>query len=252
MIFEAPPSRAQLEKYNDYIVRIRWTTDQLKTLAEKRVGHLFRRQYSSENVFFDDIFKQRVDSRKSVWNYMIERTLMRPRDIINFINEALQKAEGKSAVSKSNFLKGEHTYSDLRLESLRYEWQGTYPGISALLEELVNKPEYFGIAEFTTSTFVDRLWDKMGASEEGQKDSIWISINKSMGENSLVEPIKCVQTTFSRLHLIGAVGLKLSTSSTWQWFHETGKPISEHKIDMQSKVKIHPMLNFSLGLGGKS
>lgn len=248
MIREAPPSRTQLEKYNDYIVRIRWSKNQLWTLAERRINHLFKWKYSSDNVHFDDIFKQKIDGRFSPWNYMLDRTLLRPRDVINFVNEALQKSEGKSSVSKADFLKGEHTYSDLRLESLRYEWQGTYPGIGVLLDCLRNRSPYFGVSEFATSTFVDELWDKIGTNAEGQTDDMWIAISKSISNDSLIEPLHCCQTMFSRLHLIGAVGLKLSSSAAWQWFHETGKPISNHQIDMATKVRVHPMLQFGLGI----
>ena len=251
MIREAPPSRVQLEKYNDYIIRLRWSKDQLWRVAEKRVNHLFKWKYSSENVHFDNIFKQRIDSRTSTWNYLIERTLMRPRDVINFVNEALQKAEGKSSVSKTDFLNGEHSYSDLRLESLRYEWQGTYPGIEILLNLLHNKAPYFGVSEYATSAFIDNLWDKMGTDEEKQKDDIWLKINQSITNKTMIEPIDCCQMVFSRLHLIGAVGLKLSSSSSWQWFHETGKPVPEHQIDMYTKVKIHPMLHFALGISNR-
>ena len=252
MIREAPPSRAQLEKYNDYIVRLRWSKEQLWKLAEKRVNHLFKWKYSSDNVHFVDIFKQKVDSRISVWNYLIERTLLRPRDVINFVNELLQASEGKSSVSKTDFLKGEHTYSDSRLEGLRFEWQGTYTGIGVLLDALRNKPTYFGVSEFATSQFVDHLWDRIGIDEEGQKDDIWRLINESIKTNTLVEPIRCCQIMFSRLHLIGVVGLKLSSSAAWQWFHETGKPIPNHQIDLSTKVRIHPMLYFALGISERA
>ncbi len=252
MIQEAPPSRTQLEKYNDYIVRMRWSKDQLWQLAERRVNHLFKWKYSSENVHFVDIFKQKIDSRASVWNYLVERTLFRPRDVINFVNEVLQKSEGKSSVSKSDFLKGEHTYSDMRLESLRFEWQGTYPGIGVLLDNLRNRPPYFGVSEFATTKFVEELWDKIGTTEDGQRDQMWRAINESIGSNGGIEPIQCVQTMFSRLHLIGAVGIKLSSSDAWQWFHETGKPIPDHQIDMSAKVRIHPMLHFALGISERS
>jgi len=252
MIREAPPSRTQLEKYNDYIIRLRWSKEQLRRLAEKRINHLFKWKYSSDNVHFDDIFKQRIDGRLSVWNYLVERTLLRPRDVINFVNEVLQKSEGKSSISKSDFLKGEHTYSDLRFESLRYEWHGTYTGIGVLLEALRNRPSYFGVAEFATSNFIDQLWDQIGKDAEGQKDDIWRVINKSIESDELVEPINCCQYMFSRLHLIGAVGLKLSSSAAWQWFHETGKPIPNHQIDMTTKVRVHPMLHFALGISDRT
>src|SRR5690606_2451813 len=72
----------QREKYDEYFLRIRWTKEQLWTHVEKRINFLFRRKYSSENVFFYDIFDKKVGSQDT-FDYIIERTLMRPRDVIS-------------------------------------------------------------------------------------------------------------------------------------------------------------------------
>ena len=57
MNLEYPPSQVQLEKNEDYIVRIKWTKDQLWDLVNKRIGHLFRWKYTKANVHFSDVFK---------------------------------------------------------------------------------------------------------------------------------------------------------------------------------------------------
>ena len=247
MVRDSNASRGQLEKYNDFIIRVKWSKDQLWTLMERRINYLFRWKYSSDNVHFNDIFLSQVDGRQSTWNYIVERTLYRPRDIINFVNFALQAAEGKSSVSKTNLLKAEHEYSDLRLSSLKFEWGTTFPGISVILDLLVGKPPYFGVSEFCTSDLVTRLYDKIGETPEGQADPLWQRLHNGLGANATaLEPIAVAQEVFHRLHLIGAVGLKISSSASWQWVYESGRPVQNHSIDTSTKVEIHPMLHFAL------
>lgn len=246
MIRETPTSLGQLEKYNDLIVRIRWTKEQLWSLAERRINHLFKWRYSSENVHFDDVFLSKVDGRLNVWSYIVARTLFRPRDVINFINFALQSAEGKSSVSKNHLLKAEHAYSDLRLETLKFEWSGTYPGISPMLDLLSGMRPYFLVKEFCGEDLVSRLYDEIGSTEAGQRDQLWKSISNSLAGDTILAPLAVVREVLFRLHLTGAVGIKVSSSLAWQWIYETQKPIQLHSIDLDTRVEIHPMLHFSL------
>ena len=58
---------------------------------------------------------------------------MRPRDMISFINECLEVAEGK-VVSWDDIRKAEPNYSRKRLSALRDEWKPTFPGIDEVLE----------------------------------------------------------------------------------------------------------------------
>lgn len=67
----------QREKLEDYFVKIKWTKDDLKQLIQKRIHTLFRRQYTKDDVYFDDIFCGNVKA-KNTFDYMLERTLMRP------------------------------------------------------------------------------------------------------------------------------------------------------------------------------
>ncbi|MEZ0469032.1 hypothetical protein C6W91_21135 [Phaeobacter sp. SYSU ZJ3003] len=118
MNMEYPPSQGQLEKNEDYIVRIKWTREQLWELVEKRIGHLYRWKYTKDNVHFVDLFKTSYDNKKRSWVYIVERSLMRPRDVIKYVNFCFSTAEGKSEISKTDFRNAEKVYSDDRLEAL--------------------------------------------------------------------------------------------------------------------------------------
>jgi Cdc6-like AAA superfamily ATPase len=251
MISNSTASKSQIEKYDDYIVRLKWTKDQLKELAEKRLNHLFKWKYSKENVFFDDIYISRFDGKTSTWSYLHERTLNRPRDVINFVNLTLQASEGKSSVSKTDFSNGEVEYSSQRLQSLKYEWSSTYPGISVLLDLLKGRPRYFDVRELCTSDLTDKIYEKMGMAEEIQSDTLWQMLDRNLEGSSVIDPLNYARVVFHRLHLIGAVGLKTSSLSTWQWIAFSGKPINPDAIELDTKVEIHKMLKYALHLNDK-
>lgn len=249
MKLESPPSRYQLEKYEDYIVRVRWTKPQLRQLAEKRINHLFRRQYSSNNVGFSDIYNERVGGGGAggdTWKYMVERTLSRPRDIINFINFTLQAAEGKATVSRNDFRIGEVNYSNIRYTALLDEWSGTYPAIKPMIELLRAKTSHFEISKFATPDLEEVLYFSIGSSELFQKDSIWNQLERSLAGDAPMASLQYAAIILHRLHLVGAVGLKLDSLSSWQWFHETSRPVTADAITMEAKIMVHPMLKEAL------
>lgn len=248
MVRETPSARRQIEKYDDLIIRLKWSKPQLRELAEKRIGEMCRRQYSSENVGFSDVFKQNPTTKSNAWDYLYERTLRRPRDVINFINLAMQAADNKSAISKNNFLKGEANYSDLRLDTLIHEWSGTFPGIAILLEQLRGLPAYRSASELLHSKFIDDLYDAFGQDSALHSDEIWLRLVNYVNENIHLEPIELCQMVLYRLHLVGAIGLKLREDRPWEWIFDTNRPVAEQQIDETTKFRVHPMLYAALSI----
>ncbi len=66
--------------------------------------------------------------------FMLDRTLMRPRDIISFSNEAITRASGSTRVAWDDIRIAETPYSEKRLLALRDEWKTTYPDIHKVFE----------------------------------------------------------------------------------------------------------------------
>src|SRR5262249_28174410 len=99
----------QTEKYEDSILEIRWTKDQLIKLADMRIREVFRRQYTGREVSFDDIFPYQIDKR-SPKEYIIDRTLRRPRDLIAFVNQSFRTAADKREVSTRLLREAEAPY----------------------------------------------------------------------------------------------------------------------------------------------
>jgi hypothetical protein len=246
MNVDFPPSAVQVEKNEDFIVRIRWTKDQLWSLVERRINHLFKQKYTKSDVHFYDIFKETYDNKQKAWPYILERTLSRPRDAIKFVNFALHTAESRSEVSKANFGTAEQLYSDDRLKALVYEWQPLYPSVSVLLQFLFGKQPNFLISEICTTKFIELMFDRLGVLEETHTDTVWKLIEGHVNSSRALEPIDLAREVFYRLHMIGAVGLKLTQERPWNWTHETLRPVNSAAISIDTRVAIHPMLWLAL------
>lgn len=71
--------------------------------------------------------------------YILERTLMRPRDAILYLNLCVREATGGEKISWGNIHTAEKTYSDERLLALRDEWKDPYLDIDKVLEVFQGK-----------------------------------------------------------------------------------------------------------------
>ena len=113
----------QEEKYESYILDIKWTSQQLTELVQKRVREVYKRQYTREDVTIKDIFpKAKGAFRHHPIEYIIERTLFRPRDVLQYVNECFNVALNRERISWDSIHKAEAVYSLKRLRSLKEEW----------------------------------------------------------------------------------------------------------------------------------
>ncbi|WP_205957927.1 hypothetical protein, partial [Paracoccus salipaludis] len=71
-------------------------------------------------------------------------------------------------------------------------------------------------------------------------------VNDAMSRD--VEPFELASTLISRLHLMGAVGVKYDPGLSYQFFFQTQKPLPTIQLEQSTKVKIHPMLHSALGV----
>jgi hypothetical protein len=94
----------QREKLDDYFVHIKWNKALLKQLVDKRIKSLFRKQYSGGDICFDDVFPYSVGNAPP-FDYIIDRTLMRPRNVIAFVNECLEAAQGSYEVTATTMVR---------------------------------------------------------------------------------------------------------------------------------------------------
>ncbi|WP_256586876.1 MULTISPECIES: P-loop ATPase, Sll1717 family [Pseudomonas] len=113
----------QEEKYESYLLELRWSPKELARLIEMRINEVFKSQYTKQLVNFDDVFpKARKGGGQTAMEFIVERTLRRPRDILQFVNESFAIAADRERISWRSLFAAEAQYSEKRLKSLKEEW----------------------------------------------------------------------------------------------------------------------------------
>ncbi|WP_328639598.1 P-loop ATPase, Sll1717 family [Streptomyces canus] len=124
-------SGGQEEKFRSLVLRMRWTSSELEELVSERIRVASAGSGSQMNSIYD-ILPRTHRARGDAFHYMLKRTLMRPRDIIAFLNEALASSHGDGALTWEDIKNSEEEYSHNRLLALRDEWKTNYPEIDRL------------------------------------------------------------------------------------------------------------------------
>ena len=107
-------------------------------LVNRRVNKLFKSRYTTEDVSIKDILPDKV-GKQPLEQFVCDRTMMRPRDILAYFNMAFAKCGGSSAVSQRDLRSVELEFSADRRRALVDEWRWFYPYIDTLIGFLGNR-----------------------------------------------------------------------------------------------------------------
>ena len=246
VVLETRDSGFQSEKYEDYIIRLKWDSTQLKSLINKRINFLFRRKYNKQNVMFEDVFTEKLTNNGRTFPALLDKSLHRPRDIINFVNMCLEASEGTTAVSRTSFRQAERTYSANRLTAMIEEWQNVVPKAGPLINFLKGKRSSFPLSEFCTSKLLDDLVQHFPDPKYRQNDSLWNLVEDATSRS--IEPFELACLLVEKLHLMGAIGVKFDPNLPYQYFYQTQKPLPTNHLDSETKIRVHPMIHSALGI----
>jgi hypothetical protein len=246
---EASDPSIQRDKLNDYKAEISWTKAELLELVDSRVKELCSRKYTTKGVSFNDIFCTKID-QKTPFNYIVERTLMRPRDMILFVNDCLIQAKGKSTVTKTNIQRAEEKYSRDRKRAMIDEWKSCLPSVELCLNTLRTLPKHLG----TYSDFSDSIdWtdlevrlfeigDKFGHDPLGK-----VVHAKGFTTSNLSMKNSLLRVLLSQLYRIGALGIKQSEGSPIQYVFNGPAFVDPDEVTDQLRWYIHKGLRNVLG-----
>ncbi|MFT4131756.1 P-loop ATPase, Sll1717 family [Labrys sp. (in: a-proteobacteria)] len=237
----------QSEKLVDYFVQIKWSRAQLRELVQKRIRELFRRQYSAGLVEFEDIFQNNVGNANP-FDYMIDRTLYRPRDIIEFVNQCLIASEDHFDVSATNIRRAEKEYSRRRREALEQEWRSAFPTLPKLLGFVAGVGKTtFDLSDLILNDRVEALALEIATSNKIDFDPVHAFATLQVeGNRSLDQFVKYI---VSILYRVGAIGVKLDPSEKTSYSHINQPLLDDALIPDVARIRIHPMFHQALLLG---
>jgi hypothetical protein len=123
----------QEEKFRALVLRMKWNRRDLISVLNERARAASDVRGGTYTAA-QDIFPRTNKTKGNPLDFVIDRTLMRPRDAISFANEAILVASGTPKVTWDDIRKAEGPYSEKRLLALRDEWKSTFPGIHHVFE----------------------------------------------------------------------------------------------------------------------
>src|SRR5205823_5545717 len=98
------------EKYQPLLLNLRWTKEELLSLLNRRIEKMVRRQYTKDPVTWSDLLPQQIH-RQQTSDYLIERTMYRPRDLIVFFNFCIEQAVDRPEITARMVSQAEGAYS---------------------------------------------------------------------------------------------------------------------------------------------
>lgn len=117
----------QKEKYESLCLHITWTRDELQELLDKRIGHLLKLKDRTADIGILSFLPTTINRYEKPLDYIIDRTLMRPRDAIQFLNSIIRRSDDKSQFTAQIIRDAEAEYSESRFNAIPDEWFTDYP-----------------------------------------------------------------------------------------------------------------------------
>ena len=233
----------QEEKYEDFNVPVKWLRDDLFKIVDLRINELFKRKYTKENVHFYDIFPERYRQQGDSFDYLVQRTLLRPRDIIAFVNLIFVEVAGKQKITSNDIDKAEGEYSKKRLQALYTEWQEEHPCLDLLVEPLRRMPTRIIIDELSQEILertILSLWD-FGESPDNMCHYALEFMEDRFGFDGLRSHMVII------LYKVGVLGIKPSQNEPVHFSYSSSFVPELEDLKSEVRLSVAPMLWRALG-----
>lgn len=233
----------QEEKYRALSVDMSWNRYELEQMADKRarvasVQHGGTGKVTSIRQLLPNKSKKRPDA----FQYILDRTLLRPRDLIAFLNECYKRTNGQK-LSWANIIEAEPEYSRGRRLALRDEWKTTYPGIDEVIDVF-----HGGSAEFDRDEVSEKLLEVGLLLEKRDFPGVeWLTGRcYGMWSGLSVSWLDQYQPLLRLLFDIGFLGMKSSSGHVFYAPEEPNYADSDAHVEGCILFSIHPMYRMGL------
>jgi hypothetical protein len=199
--------------------------------------------YTNDAPKVEEVLPEENKKQISGFDYILERTLMRPRDVIDFFNKCIKHADGKTKITREMMRAAEDEYSHERIKALNDEW----------LENYGNLDTIYGFIKGFNSGF--KLSDIREAALKYFVDIISSSKTNSVCEEFRLLYAKCgddfdcdkvLKPTLILMYEIGILGIKISPDRRNEYIHESYSSFEIEDIIEETKFYVHPIFHKAL------
>lgn len=234
----------QEEKYQSLYLPMRWSSEQIIEVLDKRVDALVARRYQKGKVVTHrDLLPKQID-KMPMKDFITART-QRPRDVISFFNKCIEVAEGKPQLNVDTLKRAEGEYSRQRLRALGDEWYANYTGLLDFTDILKNRPSSFSLRHVRDEDIADLC---LKSAIDHPKEHGTLREHARNVTEDLVSVKDFKRTLFMVFYNVGLIGLKLESFESASWVDEVGQSVSPSEIDDSTHVVVHTTYHRALGI----
>lgn len=234
----------QEEKFRALTLTMRWTRSELLEMLNCRTLAAAEQHSMALTSTIEDLLPNPNPTRGNALDYILDRTLMRPRDAMAYLNECFTLASGKPRLTWDIVHSAERPYSHKRLLALRDEWKSTYPAIDQVLQRFrkanvpLTRSELTRILDDAILLMVDQHFDGQQWMERLSRP-VWDSIKRDWGET--------YQPLFQLFFNLGFLGCRLSGTDSEVYVYDSldfAERISN--LNNTAEFYIHPAFRAAL------
>lgn len=238
-LYDSIPSLYEdAQKYRDIIATINWSEAGLLELVSKRIRFaLPGLQGSSDEECWHQVFPETLEYRKTKsFNYLIDRTLYRPREIIQFCTDIVDaaRAERAKTLDYSLVSRAEIQYSESRSKDIAAEYRFHHPGLLSVFEVFRGRNYAMDRDE------LELLALGIGTGEfRLDGDAEWA---RDQEPEAIIEILWRIG--FLRAQAVGGVKAQRRSGSSYLGPHQ----VANLNLRNLSRFHVHPMFRSYLGL----
>ena len=225
----------QNEKDESFTLRLNWTSKMLKELLDKRIEFLFNYKYKKNSrITFSDMFNFYINDTPAS-DYIISRTMMRPRDVISFVNHCIFQADNETKIDERNVLEAEKIFRQERYKALEHEWGNIYGKIDTYFQIMYKLGNEFTLEDvFNGEKFTDI--EVIAYSNNTLADRIY---NRTVDDKSLKEGF--AKDIINILFTMGLIGIKDKKTKMVNFATPYRATLSELDFANELCFEIHPL-----------
>ncbi len=233
----------QQEKYESLYLKLKWSEPELRELVEKRISLIFKGKYAQRHIKVEDVFRISNDKSQSALDYILQRTLLRPRDVIDFVNKCIEEGDGKSLINGEMIKAAELRYSKSRVKAVEDEWVENYPHIVDFVNILSGCNESFDLTKFRTRTEEYLSVNKCELLYDTTSTPLGRMVNDYNDGKNMDSLVKYILTV---LYEVGVIGIKVSGEESVKYSYLHYEAIEANQLTDKSNFYIHKAFHKAL------
>ena len=190
-----------------------------------------------------ELFPSHV-GRQPFNDYLTDKTFLRPRDAILFVNECISRAGDRGQITAQIVQDAEGSYSQKRIDSLQEEWAAVYPLVAKYLRVFARRPVSIKLSELSEESIRDWAQDELLASNTN--DPVAHAATQCFIDGKL-SFFKFQLVLVNALYTVGAIGVKPDSASPEYWSYFSDHVPSDGAIRPTSTLKLHPVFWRAVG-----